>query len=81
MNAWCRGKEQEFVSDRPAHIRAPRSGNWHLIPRAYERAAIEAEKSDREGTPGMGRGEIVAPARSYEVDLRPDPARPPPLSS
>ena len=53
----------------------------YLSPLAYERAAIEAEQPDKGGTPGMGRGESVAPRRFYEVDLRSDPAKPPPITS
>ena len=43
--------------------------------------ALRVEDPGRGGTPGMGRSEIVAPGRFYEVDLRPDPARPPPTAS
>lgn len=41
----------------------------YMSPVAYERAALEIEQPDLGGTPGMGRGEIVAPGRFYEADL------------
>ena len=61
------------------HRRHSRLG--YLSPLAYERVATEAEEPDLGGTPDMGRGEIVAPGQFYEVDLRPDPARPPLITS
>jgi len=61
------------------HRRHSRLG--YLSPLAYERAAIGTEEPDRRGTSGMGCDEIVAPGRIYEVDLRTDPATPPPITS
>ena len=61
------------------HRRHSRLG--YLSSLAYERATIEAEEPVPGGTPDMGRGEIAAPGQFYEVDLRPDPARPPPITS
>ena len=42
----------------------------YLSPHAYEQAVVTAAQADPQATPGMGRGEIVAPGPSYELDLR-----------
>ena len=48
----------------------------YLSPNAFERAALEAETGDPQGTQGKGRGEIVAPGRLW----KPHPGAVPPQS-
>ena len=49
----------------------------YLSPAAFERAALEAEPRDLEGTQSMGQGEIAARGRSWKADPGVAPGRAP----